>query len=249
MALFRFLLYMILSLTPTVPLASASTPLDPIQLLKEIHQIHRASSSLANMSMTIENPNWTRTMKLKVWSLGTDYTLIRILSPAKDKGISTLRRGIEMWNYFPKINRDMKVPPSMMMGSWMGSDFSNDDLVKQSDLADDYHVQLKTLATKYRLILTPKKSTATVWGRIEILVDQKTKLPLVQSFFDEKGEKIREMVFSEPQIFSGRLVPRKMEMLSLTKKAHKTTIEYQNLDLGVQIDPSFFSLHNLKKAR
>ncbi len=222
---------------------------DPIKLLHEVDQTHRAKSSFAEVTMTIENPDWTRTLKMEAWSLGTKFTLIRILSPAKDRGVSTLRRNLEMWNYFPKINREIKVPPSMMMGSWMGSDFTNDDLVKQSDLADEYQVTLETLPKKFVLTLIPKQNTATVWGKIIIHVNKKYRLPLKEVFYDENETKVRELIFSENTEFSGKLLPRKMEMVSIAKPKHKTTVYYDKLKLNAGLKESFFSLHNLKKAK
>ena len=228
---------------------SFSAEIDPIKLLKEVDQAHRSRSSYAEIRMIIKNPNWTRELKLKAWSLGTEYSLIRILSPRKDKGVSTLRRHNDMWNYFPKINREMKVPSSMMMGSWMGSDFTNDDLVKQSDLAEQYAISLTEEQKKYVLTLLPKKNTATVWGKIVIEVDSKNRLPISQTYFDEKNTKIRQLTFSDNKIFSGKVLPARMDMISFVKKDHQTSVIYDVLNLKQGLKESFFSLHNLKKAR
>ena len=130
------------SLLPASELNTST--IDPKKLLLHIENLHRANASFAELQMKITTPKWTRDLQIQSWSLGQKYTLLRILSPKKDRGITTLRRGKEMWNYFPKIKRAMKVPPAMMSGSWMGSDFNNDDLVKQSDMVKEYNIKLET---------------------------------------------------------------------------------------------------------
>lgn len=221
----------------------------PVELLNHVDQIHRAEASFAEVVMEIETPDWQRELKLKAWSLGTDFTLIRILAPRKDKGVATLRRDREMWNFFPKINKVIKVPPSMMGGSWMGSDFSNDDLVKQTDLAKDYKISQDTTDKKYILTLIPQPETVTVWGKIVMHIDRGKLLPLEQAFYDEKGVKIRQLLFKEIKEFNGRLIPSVMEMIPLNKKNHKTTVRYLKLDLSLKLDKEFFSLRTLKRGK
>lgn len=217
------------------------------EVLTKIDQLYRSESSIAELEMRISSPSWTRSLKLKAYSKGIDQTFIRVLSPKKEKGITTLRKGKEMWNYFPKIDRLFKVPPSMMMGSWMGSDFSNDDLVKESSLLHDY--EAKFLPTKEHLLLSlvPKAATVSLWGEIQILVEKESYLPLLQSYFDEHGEKIRELHFFDVQEFSGRLVPARLEMRPLQKEGHKTSIIYHKLHFNQKIDDAIFSLRELKK--
>ena len=132
-------------------------------LLKKVDELYRSDSAFATMEMEVVTPNWQRTMSLQSWSKGMDDTFIRILSPKKDRGVATLKLEEEMWNYFPKINKVIKVPPSMMMGSWMGSDFTNDDLVKEVSLVEDYEVSLTETPTFYTLALIPKEGTETAW--------------------------------------------------------------------------------------
>lgn len=238
----RFLILLVCFYT-----AAFAKPPTATELLNDAENLYRSESSYAEISMDIVNPNWSRSLKLKAWSMGDDFTLIRILSPKKDKGVSTLRRNKDMWNYFPKINREMKVPPSMMMGSWMGSDFSNDDLVKQTDLTDEYDIELQVLKDTYQLLLKPKSTTATVWGRIEVVLNKSSKLPLEYRYFDEKGKAMRTMTFGSPKKFGKILLPSKLEMINLSKPGHKTSITYNRLDLNIGLKKSFFSLHNLKK--
>lgn len=167
------------------------TPPEVKALIEKVDRLYRSQDSYARVQMTIINPNWQRTLVMDIWSQGMTKTFIRILSPAKDRGVATLREEHEMWNYFPKIDKVMKVPPSMMMGSWMGSDFTNDDLVKETSLLEDYTAVLLPAeagqGALVRIALTPKASTATVWGKIVLTAESDTLLPRSESYFDEKG--------------------------------------------------------------
>ncbi|MCZ6501398.1 MAG: outer membrane lipoprotein-sorting protein, partial [Gammaproteobacteria bacterium] len=122
------------------PSAATSNETRARQVIKEMEQLYRGESSRSTITMKVETPHYQRLLKMEGQSLGQDFAFFRFLSPKKDRGIATLKRDQEMWNYFPKINKVIKVPPSMMMGSWMGSDFTNDDLVKETTLIDAYHL-------------------------------------------------------------------------------------------------------------
>lgn len=218
------------------------------QIIDEMEQLYRGKSSDSIMTMKVETPQYTRTLQMSAQSLGRELALLRILSPKKDRGISTLKRNEEMWNYFPKIDKVIKVPPSMMMGSWMGSDFTNDDLVKETQLVDAYHLSMVEDDQKYLVTLTPKEQTVTVWGKIEYIISKNPLLPMAQAFFDEDGAKIREMTFSEPKTFSGTLMPSILEMKPLNKEGHRTMLVYDEIEFDVPaIEEQTFSLRNLKK--
>ncbi len=221
------------------------------EIVKKSDELYRSATSYAEMEMQIETPDWKRTMRLKAWTEGMKKTFITILEPKKDAGIGTLKVGSEMWNYFPKINKVMKVPPSMMMGSWMGSDFTNDDLVKESTLLDDYTYRLISGpdATKYYIELIPKATTATVWGKIVITVDKSDLLPVTQEFYDEKGVKVRVMSLHEVKVMGGKKIPTVMELRSLTKPGNRTTIIYKEVQFDLKLDPDTFTLRNLQKQR
>jgi outer membrane lipoprotein-sorting protein len=147
---------------------SAFAEISVEDLLDRVDELYRSESSHAVLEMQIVTENWERTTKMEVWTRGMNDTRIKILSPRKDKGIKTLKLGNQMWNYFPKINKVLKVPPSMMMNSWMGSDFSNDDLVKENTLADNFISKLEAHPADpeklYFIVLSPKEDTVTVWG-------------------------------------------------------------------------------------
>lgn len=216
-------------------------------IIDEMEQMYRGESSEATLTMEVETPQYQRTLTMIGQSLGKELAFFRILSPKKDRGVTTLKREEEMWNYFPKINKVIKVPPSMMMGSWMGSDFSNDDLVKETQLIDEYHLELEEDDTYYFVTLTPKAQTVTVWGKIEYTISKTPRLPVSQSFFDDDGEKIRELSFSAPRDYEGRLMPSILEMKPLNKPGHITRITYDDIRFEVpEITQSTFSLRNLK---
>jgi outer membrane lipoprotein-sorting protein len=243
------LFFLIVSLA--APLA-AERP-SPRELLKRLDDLYRGTTSRGEMEMTLVTPDWKRTLDLKLWSRGMDRTFVVILSPKKDAGVATLRVDQEMWNFFPRINKVLKVPPSMMMGSWMGSDFTNDDMVKESSMEEDYDVKYLegrdlpegTLG----LELTPKASTPTVWGRIVAVVHEKGLYPLSQEYYDEKGEKVRVMEFSDVRRLGKRVIPFHMELIPLKKEGHRTILQYRNLEFDVEVPESTFTLQNLRRPR
>ena len=216
-------------------------------IIDAMEELYRGESSVANMTMIVETPQYERTMEMEASSIGTEKAFIRILSPSKDRGIATLKLDLEMWNYLPKINKVIKVPPSMMMGSWMGSDFTNDDLVKQTSLTEEYNLSLEETADEYRIVLTPKAETVTVWGKIDYIVQKDPMIPLAQNFYDDNDKMIRRMEFSEPKEISGIIIPTRMEMIPLNKEGHKTTVIYNELEFDPpEVDESVFTLRNLR---
>ena len=218
-----------------------------VALLKKVDELYRSDSSNATMKMQIITPHWERTLIMESWTIGMDDTFIRILSPVKDRGVATLKKDKDIWNYFPKINKVIKVPPSMMMGSWMGSDFTNDDLVREVSLVEEYEVDKKDDDKNWRLILVPKKETVTVWARIEVVIEKASLLPIEQAYFNEKGEKVRIMTFSDVKDFGDKRMPATMTMVPLNKEGHKTVIIYEKAAFNVKIENKFFTLRHLQR--
>jgi len=217
-------------------------------LIKQMEDLYRGNAAKATLTMQVETPNYQRTLTMESQSLGEENMLIRILSPKKDRGITTLKRENEMWNFFPKINKVIKVPPSMMMGSWMGSDFTNDDLVRETSLIDEYQLSYRETTESYFITLLPREQTVTVWGKIEYTISKENLLPVSETFYDEKGEKIRALQFSDVKEFSGRLLPSRLEMVPLNKDGHKTIVIYDDMEFDPpEVTAEIFSLRNLKK--
>ena len=239
------LLFVLLSTALLSSLASAQE--SAVDIIDAMEELYRGESSLARMTMIVETPQFQRTMEMESSSIGTEKAFIRILAPRKDRGIATLKLDLEMWNYLPKINKVIKVPPSMMMGSWMGSDFTNDDLVKQTTLTDDYDLTLEETDTEYRITLVPKSNTVTVWGKIDYNVNKELMIPLSQNFYDDSDRLMRKMESSEPREISGLLIPSRMEMIPINKEGHKTVIIYDELQFDPpEIDESIFTMRNLR---
>jgi len=218
------------------------------EIIQEMEDLYRGESSMSEISMYIETPQYSRELNLVAWSQGRDYSLIRILAPKKERGISTLKRENEMWNYFPKIDKVIKISPSMMMGSWMGSDFTNDDLVKETSLTEDYELSLSVSPAQYVITLIPKELTASVWGKIEYVIDRKHMIPVRQTFYDEKDEKIRILKFYNPVNYGNRFIPSELEMVPLNKPGNRTRIVYSSIVFNPpDVLNDSFTLRNLKK--
>jgi outer membrane lipoprotein-sorting protein len=237
---------------PVLAVQAENIP-DVNTIVEKMDRLYRSDTSYGDVEMTIRTENWERTLRMDIWSEGLDRTLIHINSPKKDAGIATLRKKTEMWNYFPKINKVIKVPPSMMMSSWMGSDFTNDDLVKESSMLDDYHSGLirpdNANPDYYYIELIPKKDIPIVWARIVLVVRKTDYIPVEESFFDEKGRRMRLMEFSEIKSFSGREIPSVLVMKPLNKPDKKTVITYIDLKFDIKLNEDTFSLRNLQKKR
>ena len=223
-------------------------------IVRRLDELYRSSGAYARMEMIVETPHWKRTMTMESWSEGLEKTFIRVLSPRKEKGMATLRNGTEMWNYIPKINKVMKVPPSMMMGSWMGSDFTNDDLVKESSFRDDYAAELldppedePTPPAHHYIQFTPHEQTISVWGRIVAKVTKEGLLPVWQEYYDERGRKMRVMRFAEIRELGKRTIPSVMELVPLNKQGHRTVIRYHEARFDERLGQDVFSLRNLRR--
>ena len=222
-------------------------------VVKKIDQLYRSETSHADMEMHIITPHWERTLAMTVWSKGMDKTFIRITAPKKEQGVATLRIGNEMWNYLPKTNKTMKIPPSMMMGSWMGSDFTNDDLVRESSMLDDYTYQYVTPenASPDHLYvqLVPKEDSPIVWGRIVAAMQSSDYTPVWQRFYDEKGNLMRVMNFKEIKTFGDKVLPSVIEIVPQNKEGHKTIVRWMKATFDSDVDDKIFTRRNLQRRR
>ena len=241
--------------TAQLPVCAGShaTDIDVEAIVKRMDELYRSETSQTNMEMQIVTPHWKRTLALEVWTQGMDKTFILINSPKKEKGVATLRIGNEMWNYLPKTNKVMKVPPSMMMGSWMGSDFTNDDLVRESSMLDDYtyeHITPADAQPDHLYIqLLPKEDSPIVWGKLIIAIRVNDRIPVWQHFYDETGRLTRVMNFKEIKSFDGKTIPSVMEMIPQNKEGHKTVVRFVDAEFDKGIDEKVFTRRNLQKRR
>jgi len=220
-------------------------------IIDSVDKLYRSNSSQTEVEMEIVNPNWERTLRMNIATETMKNTFIDITYPAKEKGSGTLRKANEMWNYFPKVGKVVKVPPSMMMSSWMGSDFNNDDLVKETTLVENYTGKFLNQSDKTLNVieLTPLKTTVTVWGKIILYVKKDNNMPTKEEYFDEKGNLIRTLYFSDYKTFSGRLIPAKLELIPNGKPNQKTIIRYLNAKFDLNLPTDTFSLINLQRKR
>lgn len=218
------------------------------ELVSRMDELYRAKTSQTKMELHIVTPQWERTLTLEAFSEGMNKTLIRILGPKKDQGIATLRVEDQMWNYFPKVNKVIKVPPSMMMGSWMGSDFTNDDLVRETSLAEDYEMSLlKPDGGLYVVELKAKEDAAIVWSRLLLYIKEKELYPVRFEYFDDQNKLARKIVFKDLKSFGTKTIPSVMEVIPSDKKGHKTVIRYLKANFDEALPKDLFSLRSLRR--
>ena len=224
------------------------------EIIDRVDRLMRGESSIARFTMDIRTENWDRSLTLRAWSLGTEHALIRVEAPQKEAGTATLRADQEAWNYLPRVDRTLKLPSSMMAGSWMGSHFTNDDLVKESRLVDDYEIEIEFEGTRdgvdvWEFLLVPFPEAPVVWGKIRYQVSKENLLPTWTRYYDESDELIRTMTFSENRMMGSRLVPTVMTIEPADKPGESTVLRYHELDFDVDLDEDYFSLRNLRSGR
>jgi outer membrane lipoprotein-sorting protein len=243
----------ILTATTCPAAASPAVNHDIHEVIHKMDELYRSGSSFAEVTMEIVTPHWQRTLEMKMWTSGLEKTFIRILSPRKEKGMGTLRVGNEMWNYLPKTNKVMKIPPSMMMGSWMGSDFTNDDLVNELTYQDDYTCDWAEGEDPEEGVLcvrcTPDPEAPVVWGYLVMRFRESDYLPTRIEFFDEKDRLMRTQIHSDVRTFGGRTLPSTMEMIPANKEGHRTLVRYVTADFDVDVPDDVFTLRNLRSSR
>jgi hypothetical protein len=231
--------------------ATATAQETPREIMDRVDRILRGESSYGTATMDVVTEHWERSLTMEIWSLGTEYSLIRITAPRKEAGTATLKAGDDIWNYLPRVDRTIKIPASLMMGAWMGSHFTNDDLVKESRIIEDYDIAIAFEGTRngtalWEFILTPKPEAAVVWGRINYEVRKSDLMPTWARYHDEDGNLSRTMTFGEYKTMGDRLVPTVMEVRPEDKPGERTVVLYGNLEFNIDIDRTFFSLRALR---
>lgn len=224
------------------------------EIIEKADRKQRGETSSGEFKMTIVRPTWKREMQMKNWSKGSDYMLILVTSPARDKGTAFLKRENEIWNWQPTIDRTIKLPPSMMMQSWMGSDFTNDDLVRESSIVIDYTHELlgkETIEGRpcYKIELTPKEDAPVVWGKVISWIDTEEFMQMKAEMYDEDGYLVNTMYGKNVKKMDDRLLPAILEVVPADEEGHKTIVEYLDLNFNEPIKESFFSVQNMKRVR
>ncbi|MBL6448083.1 outer membrane lipoprotein-sorting protein [Fulvivirga sp. 29W222] len=222
------------------------------EVVKRANDNMRGETSQSELIIRTVRPTWQREMTVKTWMEGEKYAMILIKSPAKEKGVAFLKRDKEVWNWVPALERSIKLPPSMMTQSWMGTDFTNDDLVKESSIVEDYVHSFSGDTTIngrqcYIIDMIPKPEAAIVWGKLTLYIDKKDFLELHTKFYDEDEELINTMNASNIKMMGGRLIPTYIEMIPADKPNQKTVLIYSNVIYNKPIPDTFFTLQQMKK--
>ncbi|MFC4634623.1 outer membrane lipoprotein-sorting protein [Dokdonia ponticola] len=223
-------------------------------IVKKADENMRGKTSQADITIKIIRPTWRREMDMKAWTKGDDYSMILVTSPAKEKGTVFLKRIKEVWNWIPTIERTIKLPPSMMSQSWMGTDFTNDDLVKEASSVEDYthkHLGKESIREKdcYKIEMIPKPSAAVVWGKVIVWIDAKDFLQLKAEFYDEDGELVNSMISGDVKELGGRKITAKIEMFPIDKEGNSTVIIYNDIVFDKEINDNFFTTRTMKKLK
>ncbi len=224
------------------------------EVIKNSEEKYRGNSSEYSMTIIIERPKWSREMSMKGCSKGNDYSMSIITAPAKDKGNVMLKRDKEIYNYVPSIERVIKLPPSMMMQNWMGTDLTNDDLVRETSMVEDYDAKLLGEATIdgrvcYKIELIPKPDAAVVWGKVIIWIDKKEFLQLKTEFYDEDDFLVNTFLGKNIKEMDGRMLTTRMEVVPADKPGNKTIMVYNSIKFEIPIDEDYFTTQNMKKIR
>ncbi len=240
------IIFLLLMLLLCFPVPGFS--IDLRELVRGVEDQYMGASSRAGMSMRVSTEHWQRSTEMEAWSLGRDHFLVRILQPAKERGVATLKVNREVWNYLPKVDRTIKIPPSMMGGAWMGSHITNNDLVKAAHIDEDYDFSLLAEnAESWTVEGLPKPDAVVIWGKIVYHIEKQRRVPLRVGYFDEEMIEVRSIRFERVEKIDGRFIPMKMTVQPLEKPGEMTILEYRQLDFNVDLEPAYFSLHNLKR--
>lgn len=232
-------------------ISSLAKAQDAKTIVQRADEKMRGNTSQAIILVKTIRATWSREMEVHTWMKGNELAMILIQSPVKDKGIVFLKRRKEVWNWLPALERIIKLPPSMMSQSWMGTDFTNDDLVKESSIVNDYNHSIlgDTVIDQrscYIILMVPNPEAAIVWGRLIVCIDKKDLLELHTRFYDEDGKLVSIMNASEVKTMGGRLIPTHFEMTPVDKKNQKTEMTYKSIQFNKLMDDNFFTLEQMK---
>ncbi len=247
----RVLEVSLLSAALAVPAGAAGQP-SVEELLGKADDLWRGDSSQGQISMHIKTARWQRSLTMRVWSQGSEKTLIQVLAPAKEKGTATLKVNNEIWHYLPKVDRTIKVPASMMSGSWMGSHLTNDDLVKESRFSDDYDCEVIARPEGRRdgshvVECVPHPDAPVVWGKVVLRFRASDELLDRITYHDEDGELVRTLEYSDVGDLGGRRLPRRVRVIPADEPDELTEVVYEELAFDVELPRRIFSLQALRR--
>ena len=249
----RLVLFLLVSLNVIAGSGRATDSPDPRELIRDAMQHWRGVTSYSEMTMTIHRQDWQRSFSMQAWTEGDKQSLVRITEPRRDAGNATLVQDTSMWTYSPKINRILKVPASMMSQGWMGSDFSNKDISKSTDIIDQYDHRLVNSETLdghlvYTIESIPHEDAAVVWGR-EVLVIRDDYIMLSQQFWDQDNLLVKQMDTTSIEFMDDRNIAARMRMYQLETPEEWTEIFVSAIDFDIEIADSLFTLSGLRNPR
>ena len=216
-------------------------------LVDQADRITRGESSIGDVSMKVYKRG-TASMRMKMWSRGRDKFLARIAKPSRLRGMATLKSGENLWNYLPRMDRVVKLGSSMMGGSWMGSHFTNDDLVKETDIRTHYTCEaFKEDEKTYEVTLRPRANAPVVWGKVVMSVRKKGPMPLWTRYYDERDKLKRTMTFENSKKMGGREVPTRLVLQPADAPSERTELVYHSITFDVPIRSGTFTLRGLKR--
>jgi len=229
--------------------------LTAMEIVKKTDDKFRGEQSgFSMMTMTIVRPSWQRTVEFKSWTKEDDYALTLITAPAREKGQTFLKRKTEMWSWNPAINRLVKLPPSMMSQGWMGSDYTNDDILRESSVVDDYNHSMEGTEIIdghecWKIKLLAKEDADVLWGHQVWWIDKNEYIALKAELYDEDGYLVRSERASELRMMDGRFIPTVLELIPAENEGYKTIVKIIEIKFNIKIEESFFSQQNMKTIR
>ena len=221
-------------------------------VLQQLDDLYRTSGSIGRMELTVVTPRRTRTLRMRIWTRGEDRTLVVIESPARERGTATLKVDRNLWNYLPRISRTMRVAPSMMLSSWMGSDFTNDDLVREASYRRDFTTRIvgrSESPSGWLLRMNAREGVVGLWKRIDWVVTDDGTLPIEARYYDRRERHSRTMRFEDVRVMDGHRVPTRMVLVPIGREGRRTEIRYLEMDFDANVPASTFSLSRLERGR
>ncbi|NNF01248.1 MAG: outer membrane lipoprotein-sorting protein [Bacteroidia bacterium] len=234
-------------------LGGVSNAQDARSIIKRSEEkVRGKTSAYSEITIEIIRKKWSREMSLRSWSKGDKFSVILLTAPAKDKGIVFLKRDKEVWNWIPSIERTIKLPPSMMMQSWMGTDFTNDDLVRESSLIDDYNAQLlgdSTIEGRrcHKIVLIPKEDAAVVWGKLILFIDANDFIQLRSEMYDEDEYLINVMNASNIKEMDEVMIATESEIIPVENPDQKTKMRIDKIVFDEEMEDKFFSIQMIRR--
>jgi hypothetical protein len=237
----------------SIALSSMTNAQDASEIVKKAEDKMLGESNYTEMTMTIVRPRWEREVSFKSCTKGKEYSMTLVTAPAKEKGQTFMKRQNDLWSWNPSISRLVKMPPSMMSQGWMGSDFSNDDVLQETSFSKDFNH--KIIGSEpidghecYKIELTPKEGKTVIWGKIIVWISKDDYLQLKIRYFDDENFPVKTEIASEVKMMDGRKIPTKFTLIPEEEPGHKTIVKMNKIKFNINVSTTFFSQQNMKKG-